>query len=107
MIRTTVGVKNLQKGNVWWNGRQKTKGAAMAENKTDLMRKALENLSKHRDDLIRALAEQYDEDDKRGRLDKLPKIQATIIAIKKAMEERDDEQDGVPDMDPEEINYPD
>jgi hypothetical protein len=79
----------------------------MADNKTDLMRKALENLSKHRDDLIRALAEQYDEDDKRGRLDKLPKIQATIIAIKKAMKERDDEQDGEPDMEQEEFDHPD
>ena len=79
----------------------------MADNKTDLMRKALENLSKHRDDLIRALAEQYDEDDKRGRLDKLPKIQATIIAIEKAMKKRDDEQGGKPDRDQEVFDHPD
>jgi hypothetical protein len=54
--------------------------------------KALANLRKHRDDLIRALAEQYDEADARGRLDKLPKVVAAIKAVKKAMEEREDEQ---------------
>jgi predicted house-cleaning noncanonical NTP pyrophosphatase (MazG superfamily) len=54
--------------------------------------KALDNLRKHRDDLIRKLANEYDENDAQKRLEKLPTIVAAIKAVKKAIEEHKDEQ---------------
>lgn len=71
-----------------------------------LAKKALANLRKHRDDLIRTLAEQYDEADARGRLDKLPKIQAAIKAVKKAMDDSHDERSDGPDMESDKGDYP-
>jgi hypothetical protein len=69
--------------------------------------KALANLRKHRDDIIRKLADEYDENDAQKCLDKLPKIFAAIKAVKKAIEERDDEPSGRRDKPPETLIYSD
>ena len=67
--------------------------------------KALANLRKHRDDIIRKLADEYDEHDAQKRLEKLPTIVAAIKAVKKVIEEHEDEQR--PNKGPEPLIYND
>jgi hypothetical protein len=68
-------------------------------------KKALANLRKHRDEIIRKLADEYDEHDAQKGLEKLPTIVAAIKAVKKAIEEDEDEQR--PNNEPETLIYND
>jgi predicted RNA binding protein with dsRBD fold (UPF0201 family) len=66
---------------------------------TALALKAISTLEKHRDEVIRVLAEGGS--DALGQIDRLLRIQAAIKAIRKVMKERGGSRDGQPDMEPE------
>jgi hypothetical protein len=72
---------------------------------TALALKAISTLEKHRDEVIRVLAEGRSE--ALGQIDRLLAIQAAIKAIRKVMKERGVSQDGQSDMEPEVPDYPD
>ena len=72
---------------------------------TALALKAITTLEKHRDEVIRVLAEGGS--NALGQIDRLLRIQAAIKAIRKVIEERGGSRDGQPDVEPEVPDYPD
>jgi hypothetical protein len=65
--------------------------------------RALANLAQQRDDLIRTLADKYNERDEALRLERLLRIEKSMKFIAKAMKQRDNERLIGPDEEPEDL----
>jgi hypothetical protein len=66
--------------------------------------RALANLAQQRDDLIRVLADKYNERDEALRLERLLRIEKSMKFITKTMEQRDNERLLGPDEEPEDFD---